>query len=122
MSGFAGVWHVDGRPADERLVRTMGSSVAHRGGDAHGVWCSGAIGFTAHLRRVAPESAHERQPAIDARGNLLESPRGRVRTDAICDDVVALDVPSAQSRYLSGAPGPLIRRRYPGRGIREIAS
>lgn len=71
MSGFAGVWHVDGRPADERLVRTMGSSVAHRGGDAHGVWCSGAIGFTAHLRRVAPESAHERQPAIDARGNLL---------------------------------------------------
>ncbi len=71
MSGFAGVWHFDGRPVEHQLIATLGSRIAHRGGDSRGVWCSGGLGFAAHVRRVAPESAEEHQPAVDSRGNIL---------------------------------------------------
>ena len=71
MSGFAGVWHFDGRPAEHQLMTTLGSRVAHRGGDSHGVWCSGGLGFAAHVRRMAAKSAKEHQPASDSRGNVL---------------------------------------------------
>jgi asparagine synthase (glutamine-hydrolysing) len=71
MSGFAGVWHFDGRPIQRQLIAALGSSVAHRGGDSDAVWCGSGVGFAAHVRRVVPESADERQPAIDVRGNVL---------------------------------------------------
>ena len=71
MSGFAGVWHFDGRPVEHQLMTTLGSRVAHRGGDWHGVWCSGGLGFAAHVRRVATESAEEHQPTSDSRGNVV---------------------------------------------------
>jgi asparagine synthase (glutamine-hydrolysing) len=71
MSGIAGVWNLDGRPLDPRDLSAVGSRLAHRGGDDAGTWIEGAIGLACHLRRVTPESAHERQPAVDSSNNVL---------------------------------------------------
>src|SRR5262245_1646003 len=71
MSGFAGVWHFDGRPVEDQLIAAIGSKVAHRGGDSHAVWVGDGLALTAHVRHVTPESVAESQPAIDSLGNVL---------------------------------------------------
>jgi len=71
MSGFAGVWNIDGRPVERKRIASIGSTVAHRGQDHADVWCSGAFGCAAHVRRVAPATVLERQPLIDSHGNAL---------------------------------------------------
>jgi asparagine synthase (glutamine-hydrolysing) len=71
MSGFAGVWNIDGRPVERDRIARIGSAVAHRGGDYAGLWCTDAFGCAAHVRRVATESVHERQPLIDSQGNAF---------------------------------------------------
>jgi asparagine synthase (glutamine-hydrolysing) len=71
MSGLAGLWNLDGRPADRALVFAVASTIAHRGGDHFGVWSGGAAGFACQLRRVTPESASECQPVVDGGGPVL---------------------------------------------------
>ena len=71
MSGFAGVWNIDGRPAERDRIATIGSTVAHRGGDYAGVWCKDAFACAAHVRRIAAESVLECQPLIDSQGNAF---------------------------------------------------
>ena len=71
MSGFAGLWNLDGRPADRTVVSALASTMAHRGPDGSGQWVSGPVGFACHLLRVAPESAAESQPVTDDNGSVL---------------------------------------------------
>ena len=42
----------------------MSAALAHRGGDAQGMICEGAIAMVHHMSRSTPESVHERQPVI----------------------------------------------------------
>ena len=70
MSGIAGFYHLDGRPADRADLGQMIASMAHRGPDGQRVWCIGPIGL-GHLQlRTTPESLGENQPFIDHRLNL----------------------------------------------------
>jgi asparagine synthase (glutamine-hydrolysing) len=71
MSGLAGLWNLDGRPADCSVLSGLACAVAHRGPDASGQWVSGSVGFACHLLRVTPESAAESQPVSDRDGDVL---------------------------------------------------
>jgi hypothetical protein len=71
MSGLAGVWNLDGKPADRADVAALASTMAHRGPDGCGIWSAGAVGLACQLLRVTPESATERQPAMDSRATVL---------------------------------------------------
>lgn len=68
MSGLAGVFHVDGRPADPALLARMTASLAHRGPDGEGQWIDGPIGLGHRLLATTPESVSEKQPASDEVG------------------------------------------------------
>ena len=71
MSGLAGIWHLDQRPGAELELPRLSAALAHRGPDAAGAWSAGNIALASQLLRVSTESTGERQPAIDARGNVL---------------------------------------------------
>jgi asparagine synthase (glutamine-hydrolysing) len=71
MSGLAGFWNLDERPADLTVVRTMAAAIAHRGPDECGVWSSGPVCVACQLLRVTPESGTERQPVTDEAGSVL---------------------------------------------------
>ena len=71
MSGLAGLWNLDGRPADGAVVSALAATMAHRGPDTSGRWVSGPVGFACHLLRITPESAAESQPVTDGNGNVL---------------------------------------------------
>lgn len=46
MCGICGIWYFDaGKQAEEALVRQMSEQLAHRGPDAAGVYCEGALGL-----------------------------------------------------------------------------
>src|SRR5271165_889693 len=62
MAGIAGIYSVDGRPADGSDLQRMADALAHRGPDGTSNWRCGPIGF-AHLQLcTTPESLHEHQP------------------------------------------------------------
>ena len=71
MSGLAGLWNLDRRPADRAVVSALASTVAHRGPDGSGQRVSGPVGFACHLLRVTPQSAGESQPVTDDDGDVL---------------------------------------------------
>jgi len=69
VSGIAGVFHTDGRPADAGLLGRMAEALAHRGPDGEACWVSGSVGL-AH-RRLASAAAHDKFPLIDTEGRAL---------------------------------------------------
>jgi len=68
MSGIAGIYSLDGRPADPALLRRMTDALAHRGPDGKGQWVSGAVALGHRLLHTTPESLSEKQPVGDERG------------------------------------------------------
>ncbi len=56
MSGFAGVFHLDGAPANRAWLETMADFLAFRGPDGRQVWVSGNAGLCHTLLRVAKET------------------------------------------------------------------
>ena len=59
MCGIVGIFHKDGRPVDELVLRRMAGELIHRGPDAEGYWTgSGGIGF-----------GHRRLSIIDPNGS-----------------------------------------------------
>ncbi len=71
MSGLIGIWNLDGRPVEERVLTGMSATLAHRGPDGEGLWIQGATGLACWLLRVTPESATETQPLVHASGTVL---------------------------------------------------
>ena len=55
MSGFAGVFHLDGAPADRAWLETMAGFLAFRGPDSSQVWVSENSGLCHTLLSVARE-------------------------------------------------------------------
>jgi asparagine synthase (glutamine-hydrolysing) len=56
MSGFAGVFHLDGAPVDRAWLETMADFLAFRGPDASQVWVSGNAGLCHTLLRISSET------------------------------------------------------------------
>ena len=78
MSGIVGLFNLDGRPADGRLVGRMLGAIANRGPDASRVWSSGAVGLGHCLLVTTPESIGEVQPHVAAEGGLSIVFDGRI--------------------------------------------
>ncbi len=71
MSGIVGIWHRDGEPVDRFDLARVCATLRHRGADDEGMRVDGAVGLACCLARIAPESAFETQPAVDASGAVL---------------------------------------------------
>ena len=78
MSGLAGIYHLDGRPADPTLLQRMIQRVAHRGPDGSDCWIKGPIGIGHAMLQTTPESLSERQPWLDESGTICLALDGRI--------------------------------------------
>ena len=78
MSGIAGIYHFDGRPADPVLVKKMAATLHHRGPDRQAVWCEDNIGFAGLLLRTTPESMHEKLPWYDSEAQVALTADARI--------------------------------------------
>jgi asparagine synthase (glutamine-hydrolysing) len=78
MSGIAGFYNLDGRPADELLLRRMTAAMAHRGADGIEHWIDGPIGLGHLMLRSIPESGNERQPLTNPDATLCLTLDGRI--------------------------------------------
>lgn len=78
MSGFAGIYHLDGRPVDRELLQRMSDAIAHRGKDDSGMWFNGPIGMAHRMFHTTPESLFEKQPLMDEENQLCLVLDGRV--------------------------------------------
>lgn len=56
MSGFAGVFHLDGAPVDRAWLETMADFLAFRGPDGSQIWISGSAGLCHTLFRTRAET------------------------------------------------------------------
>lgn len=85
MSGFVGIFNLDGAPVDSALLTRMTNYLAFRGPDAQEVWCRGPIGLGHALLQVPAGAPLQKQPLqldnrlwivadarIDARAELIE--------------------------------------------------
>jgi asparagine synthase (glutamine-hydrolysing) len=71
LSGIVGIWNRDGEPVEPSWLARCSATLAHRGVDGEERWIRGPVGLACQLLRVTPESAGERQPALDAAGAAL---------------------------------------------------
>jgi asparagine synthase (glutamine-hydrolysing) len=65
MSGFVGLWNLNGQPVDRRLLERMTDAIAHRGPDGAGYWVNRSVGLGHRMLHTTPESLHETQPFLD---------------------------------------------------------
>lgn len=77
MSGLVGLWHLDGRPLDARVLAGMSAALAHRGPDGEGRWLVGPVGFACQHQWVTPEEIGEHQPLV-ARSGVVVMLDGRL--------------------------------------------
>ena len=78
MSGIAGIYNRDGRPADAALLRRMTGAMAHRGPDGAEHWVRGAVALGHCMLHTTPESLLEQQPLTDESGELCLTMDGRL--------------------------------------------
>jgi asparagine synthase (glutamine-hydrolysing) len=78
MSGFAGVFHLDGAPVDRTWLQTMAEFLAFRGPDRSQVWINGNAGLCHTLLRTrAEQDNHPQITSLD--GNVWIT--GDIRID-----------------------------------------
>jgi len=78
MSAIAGIFNLDGRPADPALLRAMADAARDRGPDADGYWVEGAVCLAFRLLATTPEAVLEQQPWSSDDGNLRIVFDGRI--------------------------------------------
>ncbi|HIK55711.1 MAG TPA: lasso peptide isopeptide bond-forming cyclase [Synechococcales cyanobacterium M55_K2018_004] len=77
MSAIAGIYNYGSdRPVDCAHLSGMIDTLAHRGGDGHGIWCEGAIGLGHRMLWTTPESLLEQLPMT--RGRLTITADARI--------------------------------------------
>lgn len=65
MSGFVGVYSLDGQPVSKECISRMSAAIAHRGRDADGVWVEGAVGFSHRSLWAVEEAVGITEPIVD---------------------------------------------------------
>ena len=71
MSGILGIWHLDGRPANNEELAGLSAGLSSRAVDGQEVWTQGSVGFAYQYLRITPESVAERQPFVAASGKVI---------------------------------------------------
>jgi asparagine synthase (glutamine-hydrolysing) len=78
MSGIAGIFNTDGRPANGEALDRMVEALAHRGPDGRGAWLEGPAGLGHRMFHETPESLNERQPCVDQAAQLALTADARI--------------------------------------------
>ncbi|MGH9544211.1 MAG: asparagine synthase (glutamine-hydrolyzing) [Terriglobales bacterium] len=78
MSGIAGFYNLDGRPAELSLLERMTEAIVHRGPDGIRHWINGPVGFGHLTLQTNPESVHEKQPLTNGDATLCLMMDGRI--------------------------------------------
>jgi asparagine synthase (glutamine-hydrolysing) len=78
MSGIAAIYHLDGRPADRRLISAMLDAAAYRGPDGLDSWIDGPVALGHAMLRTTAEAVAESQPLVDEQAGLALTMDGRV--------------------------------------------
>ncbi len=124
MSSIAGIYCLDGQPADPGLLSRVTDRLAHWGPDGASHWLHGPVGFGHGLLQTTPESAHEKLPVTNDRGDLVITADARL--DNRDDLLSALGLDAAPTDPVTDAE--LILRAYerwgkacPGRLIGDFA-
>lgn len=89
MSGIAGIFNLDGAPADTAVLGRMLAAVAYRGPDGFGRFVAGPVAMGHAMLHSTPESLRETQPIADASGQIVLSMDGRVDNRAELTAAVA---------------------------------
>jgi asparagine synthase (glutamine-hydrolysing) len=71
MSGILGIWNLDGRPVDRRLLSKLAAVQGHRNADGEGVWIEDNVGLLFQNLWVTPESIGETQPIVRRSENVV---------------------------------------------------
>lgn len=86
MGGFAVIYNLDGRPADQSTFERMLSAIAHRGPDGCGRWIQGPLAMGYQMFHTTPEATREAQPLAYPDGRYRMVFDGRVDNR---DDLIA---------------------------------
>lgn len=95
MSGFAGVFHLDGAPVDRAWLETMADFLAFRGPDGSEVWVSGRAGLCHTLFRTSAKT--DGRPQIASLDGYLWL-AGDVRIDDRDTLIAKLPLPPVKSK------------------------
>jgi asparagine synthase (glutamine-hydrolysing) len=108
VSGFAGILHIDGTPADRALIERLTEFQKFRGPDGQNVWVDGSVAFGHTLLKISPESELERQPlSLDGQTWIVAD----CRVDARLTLITELE--KCGQHALAGSPdAELILRAY----------
>ena len=79
MSGITGLYFLDHRPIDPRMLQQMTDTLAHRGPDDADIWHDGPVGRGHRMLWTTPESLHERLPLISDDGQRVLTADARRR-------------------------------------------
>lgn len=78
MSGIAGLFLTDARPASRPALERMVETIKHRGPQQTGLWTDGSVGLGHCLFATTPETLHEPLPFYDALRNLAVTADARI--------------------------------------------
>ncbi len=78
MCGIAGLYNLDGAPAEHGLLRRMADALAHRGPDGEGVYADGALGLSHRRLSIIDLSPAGHQPMATADGRFALTYNGEV--------------------------------------------
>ena len=78
MSGIAGIFYLDGRPAEQETIDKMVGAMKHRGPDGIHTWREGAVALGHCMLHTTPESLHDTLPMESRDGNLVLTADARI--------------------------------------------
>lgn len=108
MSGIAGVFYLDGRPADGALIERMTAAISHRGPDGIRHVVDGPVALGHCMFCTTPESLHETQPLWDETKQFCLTMDGRVDNR----DELAHDLKSAGAILRDDTDAELVLKAY----------
>jgi asparagine synthase (glutamine-hydrolysing) len=78
MSGIAGIFYLDGRPAEQETIDQMVGAMKHRGPDGIHTWREGSVALGHCMLHTTPESLHDNLPMTSRDGNFVLTADARI--------------------------------------------
>jgi asparagine synthase (glutamine-hydrolysing) len=111
MCGIVGMLNEDGRPVDPGLLRRMTGTLAHRGPDDEGVFCSGPVGL-GHRRLSVIDLEGGHQPMTNEDGTVYLVSNSEIYNHRD----LRLELEGRGHRFRSGSDTEVILHLYEERG------
>jgi asparagine synthase (glutamine-hydrolysing) len=78
MSGIAGIFYLDGRPAEQETIDKMVGAMKHRGPDGIHTWREGSVALGHCMLHTTPEALYDNLPMESRDGNLVLTADARI--------------------------------------------